>query len=258
MFSQEGSARSSLQNRLLAGCLAGIGGFVNSCGFVLIGTFTSHVTGNVGRLADDAALGHFASALAALSMVLVFFGGAFVVSLIVESHLFDRKPAAYAAALSAEALLLAVFSLLSFATAAAHPRVKDAEGLLLCAAMGMQNGLVTRLSGAVVRTTHLTGVVTDLGIESARWVRHFRSLAAEATNLRFLFGGDLPERPNAEKIVLLATIAGSFLTGATCGATAAVHLRHASMLLPAVALVSFSLYARRRGPNEDDSTTSRR
>ena len=32
-------------------------------------------------------------------------------------------------------------------------------------AMGLQNSLVTRISGAIVRTTHLTGLFTDLGIE---------------------------------------------------------------------------------------------
>jgi len=32
------------------------------------------------------------------------------------------------------------------------------------AACGLQNGLVTTYSGAVVRTTHVTGVLTDLGI----------------------------------------------------------------------------------------------
>ena len=31
--------------------------------------------------------------------------------------------------------------------------------------MGMQNSLVTTISNAVIRTTHLTGLFTDLGIE---------------------------------------------------------------------------------------------
>ncbi len=41
-------------------------------------------------------------------------------------------------------------------------------------AMGIQNALVTRVSGAVVRTTHMTGVVTDIGIQLVKmmtWVR---------------------------------------------------------------------------------------
>jgi uncharacterized membrane protein YoaK (UPF0700 family) len=31
--------------------------------------------------------------------------------------------------------------------------------------MGLQNSLVTRISNSVVRTTHLTGIFTDLGID---------------------------------------------------------------------------------------------
>jgi uncharacterized membrane protein YoaK (UPF0700 family) len=259
MFSHEGSSRSNRQNRILAGYLAFVGGFVNSCGFVLIGTFTSHVTGNVGRLANDAALGHYPAALSALSMVVCFFAGAFVASVMVESHFFLHTSRAYASALAGEALLLVLFTLLSYVTVRAHPRVQDAEALLLCAAMGMQNALVTRLSGAVVRTTHLTGVVTDLGIEAARWFRFWRRTVAEATRFRLLFGANVPERPATEKIFLLATIATSFLIGATFGAIAAVHVRHASMLLAAVAVAACSVYAvRSRRPDEDDSASSRR
>jgi len=259
MFSHEGDARSSRQNRLLAGYLAFVGGFVNSCGFVLIGTFTSHVTGNVGRLANDAAFGDYAAALAALTMVVCFFGGAFLVSVMIESHFFAHTSRAYAVALAVEAVLLVAFTLLSYATVTAHPRARDAEALLLCAAMGMQNALVTRLSGAVVRTTHLTGVVTDLGIESARWFRYWRRTVAEVTHLRLIFGSNLPERPASEKIQLLVTIAISFLVGAAFGAISAVHLRHAAMLLAAAAVAACSVYAIRGGRlEEDDPATSRR
>jgi uncharacterized membrane protein YoaK (UPF0700 family) len=46
--------------------------------------------------------------------------------------------------------------------------IKESPNLLACTllfAMGLQNSLVTRISNAVVRTTHLTGLFTDLGIE---------------------------------------------------------------------------------------------
>ena len=87
---------------------------VVSAGFVLIGAFTSHATGNVGRLANDTALGIYAAALAALLLVVSY-------------------------------------------------------------------ALVTRVSGPVVRTTHLTGVITDLGIESARWLRFMRHAWRDST-----------------------------------------------------------------------------
>jgi uncharacterized membrane protein YoaK (UPF0700 family) len=224
MFSREGSDRSDAQNRRVAGYLAFVAGFVNSCGFVLIGTFTSHVTGNVGRMANDAATGQYAAAAAALTMVLAFFAGAFCASVTIESRLLGGAVSrSYALALAMEALLLVLFTLCSYAFTSAHPRVRDAEAALLCGAMGMQNALVTRLSGAVVRTTHLTGVITDLGIECARWFR--------------------AKRPAIPKLMLLATIMAGFLCGAIFGVASAIHLGHAAMLIAVAAVGACALYA---------------
>jgi uncharacterized membrane protein YoaK (UPF0700 family) len=244
VFSREGSARSDGQNRWLASYLAFVGGFVNSSGFVLIGTFTSHVTGNVGRLANDAARGQYAAAVAALSLVVCFFAGAFCASVIVESQVLGGPASrAYALALATETLLLLLFTLLSYATASAHPRVRDAEAALLCTAMGLQNALVSRLSGAVVRTTHLTGVVTDLGIEGARWFRFWRRSLSDATRIPLLLGRKVAERPAVPKIMLLGTIALSFLLGAISGAFSAVHWHHPSMLIAAAAVAAGAIYA---------------
>lgn len=246
MFSREGNARSDSQNRWLAGYLACVGGFVNSSGFVLLGTFSSHVTGNVGRLANDAATGQYAAAVAALSLVLCFFAGAFTASVIIESRFFGgRSSRAYALALATETLLLLLFSGLSSLTTSAHPRVRDAETSLLCAAMGLQNALVSRLSGAVVRTTHLTGVVTDLGIESARWFRYWRRSLSEMTRVQLVLGQNPAERPALPKVLLLGTIAASFLAGASSGAYSAVHWHHASMLIAAAAVAAGAVYAMR-------------
>ena len=64
MFTHEGPGRPDRLNQKLAGYLAFVGGYVNSAGFILIGTFTSHVTGNVGRLANDLVVAHEARAAA--------------------------------------------------------------------------------------------------------------------------------------------------------------------------------------------------
>ena len=46
---------------------------------------------------------------------------------------------------------------------------------LICAGMGVQNALVTKLSGARIRTTHLTGVTTDIAIEGTKLFDRWRS-----------------------------------------------------------------------------------
>ena len=257
MFQHHGPSRSERHNRVLAGYLAFVGGFVNSAGFVLIGSFTSHVTGNVGRLANDLAYRRYDAAAAVLPMILAFFGGAFLASMAIESNFFGRTANAYAAALLGEATLLVLFTVVSHLSIVPHPRVQDWEAAILCAAMGMQNSLVTRLSGAVVRTTHLTGVFTDLGIEGARWFRWWRGRVSERIRLNLSFGRNPPEKPLPLKVLLLATIAVTFILGAMAGALLVVRLDHATMILPSIAVLACAAYAvatgRRTPPEERPS-----
>ncbi len=233
MFHHEGSERSDRQNRLLAGYLAFVAGFVNSAGFISVGSFTSHVTGNVGRLADDTALAQYQAAFFAGAMVVAFFGGAFTASMLLESNLLGKRPYTYGALLLLEAGLLVtpIHFLPTFL-----PRPQDVQAAVLCMAMGMQNSFVTRLSGAVVRTTHLTGVLTDIGIEGARWFRYARSLAGQRGGVRLLLAKQAAEKPHFPKTALLITVFGAFVLGSGHGAVLAVRFGHGALLFPAAAL----------------------
>jgi uncharacterized membrane protein YoaK (UPF0700 family) len=230
MFKHEGPARDPRKNALLAGYLAFVAGFVNSGGFILIGSLTSHVTGSVGRMSTDLAAGHLGASLFALILVTAFFVGAFLASLTLEASSFGRTGTAYGAALLLEGVLLGSFVVIASVSRSTHLRVLDLQAAILCAAMGMQNSLVTRLSGAVVRTTHLTGVVTDLGIEAARWYRWHRS------KLR-------ASRPVLVHVILLSVIISAFTLGAVAGAMATVRGKQWAMLAPAFAICLASLYA---------------
>ncbi len=242
MFKHQGPSRSPRLNAILAAYLAFVAGFVNSSGFVLVGSFTTHVTGNVGRVANDVASRDADAAIGALTMIAAFFAGAFIASMIVESDALGTVAYAYGAALAIEASLLVAFMLASAGRGGGH-LLHDMEGALLCGAMGMQNSLVTRLSGAVVRTTHLTGVITDLGIEGARWFRWWRGSASEAWGVRLAFGRAPSPRPAAGRIALLATIVGAFFVGAIAGAVAGAAARQLAMLVPAIGIAAAAGYA---------------
>lgn len=253
VFRHEGPARDPYKNAILAGYLAFVAGFVNSGGIVMIGSYTSHVTGSVGRFSMDLAAGDLGAALSALSLAAMFFVGAVSSSLIIEGHPTDRTASAYSFALLAEGLLLATFIFLAGLSQATHPRVRDAEAAILCLAMGMQNSLVTRLSGAVVRTTHLTGVVTDLGIEAARWYRWYRAKLHALPS--FLRGRTPPERPQPARAILLAVITLAFTIGAALGATMTLRLSRWAMLLPAAAILIASAVAYRQGERDSHIPT---
>jgi uncharacterized membrane protein YoaK (UPF0700 family) len=112
-------------------------------------------------------------------------------------------------------------------------------------ALGMQNSLVTRLSGAVVRTTHLTGVVTDLAIEAARWYRWHRSKLTVLP--AFLRGRTPPERPALTQSILLSVIIAAFTVGAVLGAVLTLRASRWAMVIPAVAVLVASGFAYRQG-----------
>jgi hypothetical protein len=107
MFRQRN--RTYRHNRLLAGYLAFIGGFVNAAGLVLVGSVTSHVMGNVTHFAKTLAAGDVVPALVGLRMIGAFFAGAFVASMMIESAAFGATPNAYGAALALESMILAGF-----------------------------------------------------------------------------------------------------------------------------------------------------
>jgi uncharacterized membrane protein YoaK (UPF0700 family) len=241
VFQHEGPTRSARKNEILAGYLALVAGFVNSGGFILIGSFTSHVTGSIGRSSIDLAQGGGGASAFAVLLIVGFFAGAFVASLIIETSIFRSTARAYAVALLVEGILLASFIFVAGFTGATHARALDAEAAILCLAMGMQNALVTRLSGAVVRTTHLTGVVTDLAIETSRWWRWHR--ANLLPQLTFDGGRNPPKRPMVPKFVLLATIVGAFAVGSYVGAMTVLRASRWAMALPAALILAASLYA---------------
>lgn len=245
MFSHEGPSRSATNNGVLAGYLALVAGFVNSSGFVLLGTFTSHVTGSIGRLSDDFAKSQWAAATLAAVFVLAFFAGAFVASIVIQAQR-SRVARAYGLALLLESLTLVAFVLVAGTMRKDQPRILDAQAAMLCFAMGMQNSLVTNLSGAVIRTTHLTGVVTDLGIESARW-HYWLFTRYRATR---------EPRPSPVKAVLLLTILCAFTLGAVSGALFTTNRGPSAMLAPSAALLlaaGYALLGRGRGRNASDA-----
>lgn len=245
MFRLEGDQRPFRHNQILAAYLATIAGLVNSAGVILIGSFTSHVTGNVGRLANDLATDARAAPYAAL-LVICFFAGSFSASVALESSVRSR-PRTYSRLLFCEAALLATFALLSYLMDTRNPRFHDIQAALLCFAMGMQNSFVTRLSGAVIRTTHVTGVVTDLGIEAARWFRWSRAHLGRRTELKLVVGDAPLSAPQPARAMLLLTIVVAFSCGGIAGALLAVHLRQLALLVPMLGLIVGGAYASMRG-----------
>jgi uncharacterized membrane protein YoaK (UPF0700 family) len=105
--------------------------------------------------------------------------------------------------------------------------------------MGLQNATITSISGGVVRTTHLTGVLTDLGIELSRLVAPRGDVPTPPSSASDSTGDRISiNRARLRRLALLASILGSFLFGAGIAAIAMPSLAAWTMLLP-VALLLF-------------------
>ena len=115
----------------------------------------------------------------------------------------------FALALLLEAMLLLVFGLFGAHIGLLAHILLPATVLLLCFVMGLQNALITKISDAEIRTTHMTGVTTDLGIELGRLIYWNRSVEANSVHV---------VRANREKLVVHATVLALFFLGGVVGA----------------------------------------
>src|SRR3546814_156682 len=163
MLIRQGAARSSSNDRRLACTLAAAAGALNTAAFQAVGFFSANMTGNVSSLSDHAALGQWLIGAFYLTIVLAFIGGAAVSTLLINAGRRRQVHAIYAFSIFTEGGLLALLGFADLWLPAAFRGPVLILGLSFL--MGLQNAVVTRISDARVRTTHISGMSTDIGIE---------------------------------------------------------------------------------------------
>ncbi|TXF79596.1 YoaK family protein [Chryseobacterium sp.] len=162
MFSHRGKSRTEKHNLGIASLLGFVAGLVNVVGFFAVQKLTTNVTGHFAYFVDEMFKQDFRSAFNVALYIFFFFLGAFFSNFTVEVASRIRENLIYVVPTLTEALILATIAFSGNFLAKENP---DIIAFSLLFAMGMQNSLVTSISNAVVRTTHLTGLFTDMGIE---------------------------------------------------------------------------------------------
>ena len=198
--------RTLRRDRALGATLAFIAGATNAGGYLAVGQYTSHMTGIVSSLANDMALGRSLLALVAIGALVAFITGAMTTAIAVNWARRHQLRSRFAIPLLLEAVLLLVFGLLGGVLAGYTALVVPVTVLLLCYLMGLQNAVITKVSKAEIRTTHVTGLVTDIGIELGRLVYVNRADLGE------------PVRANRERLAVHVLLFGCFLGGGLLGA----------------------------------------
>jgi uncharacterized membrane protein YoaK (UPF0700 family) len=162
MFRHQGDKRTFKHNLYLATTLSLIAGIVNSVGFLSIKTFTTNVTGHFAVFAEEILQKDPFDSFVFLSYVFSFFLGALASGLFTELTFKFTPQRGFVIPILLELSILYYVS--TFDSLDIQSKTNQIAHFLLFA-MGLQNALVTQISNSVVRTTHLTGLFTDLGIE---------------------------------------------------------------------------------------------
>ncbi|MDO6739154.1 YoaK family protein [Wenyingzhuangia sp. 2_MG-2023] len=162
MFKHQGKSRTLKHNLRIATVLSFVAGIVNVTGFLSFKQLTTNVTGHFALFMNDVAHFEFWKGTVYFLYIFSFFFGSFFSSFLIELFKENKKFNVYVVPTTIECLIL-----ISIATISNFIEIHSPNliACLLLFAMGLQNSYVTKISNTLVRTTHLTGLFTDLGIE---------------------------------------------------------------------------------------------
>jgi uncharacterized membrane protein YoaK (UPF0700 family) len=245
MFSTR--AHSFRKRAKLAMSLSWIGGYTNIIALLTCGSVASHLTGTSTLLGRALAEGDHSHAAFYVFCIGAFFCGAVSSAIMTETAKALGRRSIYVLPISVEIALLTVFAIV--VAFELHVAANDVIGLysttgLATFAMGLQNATITRISGSVIRTTHLTGIVTDLGIESvqagfAAWQRVAHRRRGPGSLPAFKL---IQSHPTLERLFLLAMIFSMFLLGTLLGTLAYEHWLRWCMAPPVLFLAAIVVF----------------
>lgn len=194
--------------------LALIAGSVNAIGILgFAHEAVSHLSGTATLLAISASSNTPSPPLHLAGIMLSFLIGAMVSGILIgdQSLQLGRR---YGWALALEsALLLASMFALNAQSTSGH--------FFASAACGLQNAMATTYSGAVIRTTHVTGLFTDLGLLLGHWLR----------------GTPFQHK----KAILLSMLIAGFVCGGVVGTLLYRSFAYSALLFPALGCLSLAI-----------------
>jgi uncharacterized membrane protein YoaK (UPF0700 family) len=197
MFSHTGKNRTLKHNLKIASLLSFVAGIVNVAGFLSVQRLTTNVTGHFAFFVDEVFKFNFWEGFIFFLYIFFFFLGSFISNIMVEIVSKVNDKLIYIIPIIIDSIILFSIAIFGQSLVDKNPNLL-AFSLLF--AMGMQNSLVTTISNATVRTTHLTGLFTDLGIELSQLffytkneqkVKLYSSIKLRLTIISFFFLGGL-------------------------------------------------------------------
>lgn len=199
MFIHTGSQITFKHNLQIASLLSFVAGLVNVTGFLSVAQLTTNVTGHFAFFVDEIFKMNFAKSVVYFIYIFFFFLGSFVSSFLIEWSIKNKYSKSNLIPAITEIVILFAIPVFEGEMINRYP---DVIACSLLFAMGLQNSFVTTISNASVRTTHLTGLFTDLGIELSQL---------------FFYRGSDQRKKLYLSIKLRLSIISFFFVGGLCG-----------------------------------------
>lgn len=232
MFRHFGKKRTFEQNLRLAIILSCTAGTVNVCGFLTFHIFTTNITGHAAQLSSNLADSQYYNTSILLLYLLLFFAGGIFSGFQIEMMGRRNPRFSHIIPIFLEIFVLAFVGYYAKFEPYARPFNDNFLAGCLLFAMGMQNAMVTAASGSVVRTSHLTGLFTDIGTNIAK--RYFSVKKTEQKQL-------------TERIFLHLSIIAGFMVGCFVAAFLYNQYHTDTFALPIVLLLFAFFYDTFRG-----------
>jgi uncharacterized membrane protein YoaK (UPF0700 family) len=226
-----GKDRTRGANRQLGWALAFIAGATNAGAYLAVQQYTSHMTGMVSSMADHLVLGEFQLAAGAMAALASFVSGAATSAVLINYARRRQLKSQFAMPLLLEAALLLLFGLIGAQLAQIQGLFVPATVMLLCFMMGLQNAVITKISDSEIRTTHVTGLVTDLGIELGKLL-YWNRLQRDP---------ELKVRANRDRMAVLGLLVAGFFLGGVTGAIGFQRMGYATTVPLALLLVLLAI-----------------
>ncbi len=214
----KGKRRTMNANIMLGRSLAFVAGAINAGGFLVVQHYTSHMTGVLSLVADSVVLNAWHTAIVLLAYVGCFIVGSVTTTVLILWAKERKLHCRYAFPLAIEAVLLLCFGIMGSVYMQGVVALLSWLVALLCYLMGLQNAVITKISSATIRTTHMTGMVTDIGIALGRLL-----YTNKTTNPHY-------RAENREKLLLHLSVVLMFLTGGITGAYGFKHMGFLAVL----------------------------
>jgi uncharacterized membrane protein YoaK (UPF0700 family) len=200
-------------------------GAINTGGFLSCHRFVSHVTGFGTLVGTEAASGRWIDTLGIAAVPSFFIGGAMMSAYLVDRRIQSNRKPLYPLVMLLIFVLTSSVALLGAsgyfggfgAEFARHDYLMLAA---LCLACGLQNGTVTSAFGAIIRTTHLTGITTDLGIGIVRILTHSHKIQPRLNEIRANW--------------MRAGLIAAFILGSFCSAHIYMQFEYWGFLIPSL------------------------